>query len=412
MKSDLDRIMQENGIDVLLINGAAAHNPAMVYFTGTCHVSAADLVRPRGGQPTLLHFPMERDEAANTGLKTVSYSQFPIEQLLKETKGDFTEAIALRYQKVFASLGITSGTVAIYGQSEIGSSFAIMGRLQKLLPALKFVGFVNDEVLMTARMTKDANELDHIRRMGKVTTEVVAKTADFLTGHKVVNETLVHSDGSPVTIGEVKNNINLWIAERNAENPESTIFAIGRDAGVPHSAGTPSDPIRLGQTIIYDIYPCEALGGYFYDFTRTWCLGYASDEVLKLYEDVKTVYTRLTSELKVNAPFGDYQRRTCELFESMGHPTVLSTPQTEIGYCHGLGHGVGLNVHEKPFSSMINPSPNDNLVPGSVFTLEPGLYYPEKDMGVRIEDTLCVTPDGKFEIMADFPKDLILPVKS
>ena len=412
MKTDLDRIMQENGIDVLLINGAAAHNPAMVYFTGTCHVSAADLVRPRGGKPTLFHFPMERDEAAHTGLQTASYSQFPIEQLLKESKGNITEAIALRYKKVFDSLGIDSGTVAIYGNSDIGASFAIMNSLQKMMPGIKFTGFVNDEVLMTARMTKDADEVAHIRAMGKITTDVVARTAEYLTSHKVEKETLVHKDGSPVTIGEVKNNINLWLAEQNAENPESTIFAIGRDAGVPHSAGTPSDPIRLGQTIIFDIYPCEALGGYFYDFTRTWCLGYASDEVLKLYEDVKTVYDKISAELKVNAPFGDYQKRTCELFEVMGHPTVLNTPQTEIGYCHSLGHGVGLDVHEKPFASMINPSPADNLVPGSVFTLEPGLYYPDKGMGVRIEDTVYTTPDGKFEILADFPKDLILPVKS
>ncbi|MPN50877.1 Aminopeptidase YpdF [bioreactor metagenome] len=78
---------------------------------------------------------------------------------------------------------------------------------------------------------------------------------------------------------------------------------------------------------------------------------------------------------------------------------------------HSLGHGVGLNIHEKPFSSTFNPSPNDILAPGAVFTLEPGLYYPEKGMGVRIEDTLVAKADGSFEILADFPKDLILPVK-
>jgi Xaa-Pro aminopeptidase len=133
--------------------------------------------------------------------------------------------------------------------------------------------------------------------------------------------------------------------------------------------------------------------------------------VLKLYEDVHSVYNQLTSELKVNAPFGQYQQRTCELFEALGHPTPLHTPETEIGYCHSLGHGVGLNVHEKPFSSIVNPSPTDILAPGTVFTLEPGLYYPDKGMGVRIEDTLWTTPEGKFEIFVDYPKDLILPLK-
>ena len=87
-----------------------------------------------------------------------------------------------------------------------------------------------------------------------------------------------------------KRRINLWLAERGADNPEGTIFAIGRDAGVPHSTGTASDPLRLGQTIVYDIFPCEAGGGYYYDFTRTWCLGYAPDAVQALYQDVLDVY--------------------------------------------------------------------------------------------------------------------------
>jgi Xaa-Pro aminopeptidase len=411
MKIDLDRIMKEHGIDILLVTGAAMHNPGMVYFTGTCHVSDATLIKKRGSDPVLFHFPMEREEAQHSGLHTISYSQYPLQGFLKESKNNVTDAFALRYKKMFTDLGIDSGKVAIYGVSDVGACYGAFSRLQQMMPEIKFVGFINDEVLLTARMTKDADEIAHIREMGRVTIDVVGKTADFLTSQKVKDEILVHKDGSPVTIGEVKNNINLWIAESNAENPEATIFAIGRDAGIPHSAGTATDPICLGKPIIYDIYPCEGLGGYFYDFTRTWCLGYAPDEVLKLYEDVRSVYDTLVSELKVNTPFAHYQQRTCELFEAQGHPTVLHTPETEIGYCHSLGHGVGLNVHEKPFSSLINPSPTDLLVPGTVFTLEPGLYYPDRGMGVRIEDSLVTTADGKFEILAEFPKQLVLPVK-
>lgn len=180
---------------------------------------------------------------------------------------------------------------------------------------------------------------------------------------------------------------------------------------MPHSTGTASDALRLGQTIVYDIFPCEAGGGYFYDFTRTWCLGYAPDPVQKLYDDVKKVYDTVYAELKLNAPFADYQKRTCELFEAQGHPTIMGTPGIEKGYCHSLGHGIGLQVHEKPWCTMINPSPSDILAPNSVFTLEPGLYYPDDGMGVRIEDSLVAKADGTFEILADFPKDLVLPVK-
>ena len=95
----------------------------------------------------------------------------------------------------------------------------------------------------------------------------------------------------------------------------------------------------------------------------------------------------------------------------MGHPTVRTNRTTEVGYVHSLGHGIGLRVHEKPWSTDINPSPTDILAPGSAFTLEPGLYYPDRGLGVRIEDSLWVTPEGKFEIFVDYPKDLVLPMK-
>ena len=411
MKSDLDRLMEAQDIDVLLVLGAAQQNPEMVYFVGNAHVSSAILIKKRGSEAVLFHWPMEREEAAKSGLQLVSMSKYPMEELIKETGGDTATAFILRMKKIFTDLGITKGKVGIYGKDDVGPTYMMISRLQEMMPELKFQGFIRDEILMTAMMTKDTAEIDRIRQMGKITIDVVGKTADYLTGHKAKKDVLVHKDDSPVTIGEVKNLINLWLAERGVENPEGTIFAIGRDAGIPHSVGTATDPIKLGQTIVYDIYPCEAGGGYFYDFTRTWSLGYATDEAQKLYEDVKKVYDVLFKELELNAPFGKYQARTCELFEAMGHMTVKSNPTTEQGYVHSLGHGIGLRVHEKPFSSIINPSPTDLLVPGAAFTLEPGLYYPERGMGVRIEDSLYVTQDGKFEIFVDYPKDFILPIK-
>jgi Xaa-Pro aminopeptidase len=411
MKADLDKLMKQHDIDVLFVTGSAQHNPAMIYFAGTAHVSDAFLVKQRGKSPVLFHYPMEREEAAKSGLQLMSYSRYPMTDFLNDAGGNYTEAMVLRYKRMLEDLGITAGRVGIYGKDEVGPVFSIMKRLEELMPGLQLTGFVRDEILLNAMMTKDADEIAHIREMGRITTMVVGKTADYITGFKTKNEVLVHKDGSPVTIGEVKNLINLWLAEAGVENPEGTIFAIGRDAGVPHNTGTPSDPLKLGQTIVYDIYPCEAGGGYFYDFTRTWSLGYATDKVQALYDQVKQVYDTLLSELVVNAQFAKYQERTCELFEAMGHPTVLTNQATEVGYVHSLGHGIGLRVHEKPWSSLINPSPTDILAPGAVLTLEPGLYYPDRGIGVRIEDSLWVTPEGKFEILADYPKDLILPMR-
>jgi Xaa-Pro aminopeptidase len=245
-----------------------------------------------------------------------------------------------------------------------------------------------------------------------VTTEVVGMVANYLTERPVrEDEVLLKEDGSPVTVGDVKAKISLWLAERGAADVEGVIFAIGHDAGVPHSVGTPSDEIRLGQTIVFDIYPAEAGGGYFYDFTRTWSLGYATPEAQQLYDEVRDVYDKVVDNLDLNVGFKDYQKLVCDEFYRNGHKTPMHNEGVlENGYVHSLGHGVGLNIHERPWSR--HTAPDDNILrPGVVVTIEPGLYYPEKGMGVRIEDSYWVRPDGTMEILAEYPYDFVLPMK-
>ena len=411
MKSDLDRLMQESDLDVILITGPAQHNPAMVYMTGGAHLTNADLVKKRDAAPILFHTSMERDEATSTNLQTKNIDEYRFNDLFKQTNGNTDEAYALLYQKMLADCGVVAGKLAIFGKVEAGRAYTIFTGLQKLMPELSIQGQLGDSILMRAMATKDDAEVDRIRKMGKLTTRVVGNVADFLTSHKVERELLIQEDGSQLTIGDVKRRINLWLAESGAENPEGTIFAIGRDAGVPHSSGNPDDPLRLGQTIVFDIFPCEAGGGYFYDFTRTWCLGYAPEPVQVVYSDVLDVYNEVKSQLKVDSACKEYQVLTCDLFEARGHPTVKSNPQTQEGYVHGLGHGVGLNIHEYPRFSLAVTGDSDRLSPGSIVTVEPGLYYPERGLGVRLEDTIWVRPDGNMEILAEYPLDLVLPMK-
>jgi Xaa-Pro aminopeptidase len=409
MKKDLDMLMKSYDFDGLLVVGAGDHNPAMMYLTGGGHFGG-ELLKKRDAPPLLFCRTMERDEAAKTGLPTKLVDDYKPMELLKQAGGDVLKATVRRYQMMLDECGLSTGRVAVYGRTELGGMFSVLSEVQASMPGLTFVGEAGNTMLMEAQLTKDTSEAARIRKMGQVTTAVVGQVADFLTSHKVRGEVLVKADGQPLTIGEVKSRINLWLAERGAENPQGTIFAIGRDSGVPHSSGNPTDPMQLGQTIVFDIYPCEEGGGYYHDFTRTWCLGYAPDEAMKLYEDVLAVYNQITSELEVNAPYKTSQQRTCELFEGMGHPTVKTNPETQVGYIHSVGHGVGLNIHERPWSG-VSAGEADRLTPGAVFTIEPGLYYPDRGLGVRLENTLWVNPDGGFEIMADYPMDLVLPIK-
>ena len=94
-------------------------------------------------------------------------------------------------------------------------------------------------------------------------------------------------------------------------------------------------------------------------------------------------------------------------FEERGHPTIDSHEGLEEGYIHGLGHGLGLDVHEALRFQTVQDQ-GDVLLPGAVFTIEPGLYYPSRGFGVRIEDTFYCTPDGRFESLTAFPLDLVI----
>jgi Xaa-Pro aminopeptidase len=241
---------------------------------------------------------------------------------------------------------------------------------------------------------------------------VVAGTEEFLTSHRARNGYLVRKDGARLTIGDVKRHIRGLLLAENLEDAEGgAIFAIGRDAGVPHSRGRDRDPIALGRTIIYDIFPAEPGGGYFHDFTRTWCLGFAPPEVEQAHADVLATFRAVRRALRPGELCRVYQALTCDLLEARGHPTLRADPAATSGYVHTVAHGLGLSVHEAPrFSD--HPGNTARLDPGVVITVEPGLYYPERGFGVRIEDSVWLNPTTlKFETLANYHKELVLKPK-
>ena len=128
-----------------------------------------------------------------------------------------------------------------------------------------------------------------------------------------------------------------------------------------------------------------------------------------MYDQVREIYLQVMATLKVNAPTADYQRMTTEYFESHGHPTIASKPGTTDGYVHSLGHGIGLQIHEAP---SLSARSTERLAPGMVFSVEPGLYYPERGLGVRLEDSVWLNPATRqCEVLAPYPDDLVVPVQ-
>ena len=408
MKQDLDRLMEERELDAMLVAGKMHGNPAMYYMVNGAAVSGGYVVKKRGEAAVLVCSPIEREEAAASGLAIVNMSKYDFVSILREKKDRLAASVEL-YRRMFADLGV-SGRVGMYGMTDQGSGWILLNALNEQLADIEIYGDFDVTPIDLARATKDATEADRIREACRRTCDIIAQTVAFLQSHRVQDERLVQADGTPLTIGRAHQEIRRLIAEQELEDPEGFIFAMGRDAGVPHSKGTPEDVIALGKTIIFDIFPREAGGGYFADVTRTFCLGYAPPEVEKAYQDVYECHTTLLDAFKVRTEAKHYQRMTCEFFESRGHPTVATDSKTEAGYVHSLGHGLGLAVHEEPRFGDV-PSNTDVLQPGHVFTCEPGLYYPDQGFGMRIEDDLWIDPDGTVHNLTEFPKELVVKMK-
>jgi Xaa-Pro aminopeptidase len=405
VKQDLDRLMEERGLDAILVAGKVHGNPAMYYMTNGAGLVGGHVLKKRGEEPVLLCAPIERDEAAASGLAIVNMGKYDFLTILRET-GDRLAALVELYRRIFADLDV-SGRVGFYGLMDRGSAWVALNALDAQLEGIEVYGDFDVTLIDAARATKDTAEAGRIREVGRRTCAIVSRTIEFLKSHSVRDEALVQADGTPLTIGRVHQEINRLIAEQRLEDPEGFIFAIGRDAGIPHSKGRPEDVVALGKTIVFDIFPCEAGGGYFFDMTRTFCLGYAPPEVERAYQDVYECVEQLVRAYEMGAEARRYQQMTCEFFESRGHPTVASDTKTEAGYVHSVGHGLGLAIHEEPRFADV-PTNTDVLQPGHVFTCEPGLYYPERGFGMRIEDVIWIDPDGTVHNLSDFPKELVI----
>ncbi len=408
MKSDLDRLMAERNLDALLVLGDSSGNPVLNYLTGGAHLENV-IVFKRQGQPiTLIHGAMERDTAAATGLRLINRDTvYQRDEFIRKHNGDLLAAKIDYLSQVIDDHGL-HGRLGVYGMVDAGEAYALLSRLQAEMANTELVGESGGSLFLETRATKDDAEIEEMIEAGRLTSIVVGEAWDLLASSPVRDETLLRADGEALTIGDVKSFIRQRIHAYGMNEDHEHIFAQGRDAGVPHNAGTPDQPIRLGQSIVFDIFPRLA-SGYYHDMTRTWSIGYATDEVQEAWDQCKEIFDQAMEMVAVGVACRDLQIATAEYFADKGHATTMNTPGTMEGYVHSLGHGVGLDIHEDPRLSHVAGN-TTLLAPGHVISIEPGLYYPERGFGVRIEDTVALTGDGSVVNLTHFPYELVVPV--
>lgn len=421
----LDRLMAKRRLDAIVVSGKLRGNPSLVYLTRGAALTKAVVVKKRGAAPSLIVAPIEREVAQTAELPVILNTKYKYRDLLYEYDGDALAAYVAYVQRILADHNIIQGRVGFYGMEDSGRAYVFLKALQEAFDAdgasssksrIEVVGEFENPVITEARATKDRSEVARIQEVGRRTVAIVKQTLTFLQTHTVgTDEILYKSSGGALTVGDVHAHIHTLILQQGLEDTEGFIFATGRDAGIPHNKGTLEAPMRLGESIIFDIFPQEPRGGYFFDMTRTFCLGYAPDPVMRLYEDVQACQRAVQQALKVGVPTGEYQRMMCECFQERGHPTLAEKPDTLEGYMHTLGHGIGLEIHEEPF---FRDTPNNTTLvqAGHVFTIEPGLYYPERGMGCRLEDVIWIDEDGNAhnltspETTATYVDHLVIPM--
>ncbi len=410
MKSDIDQLMSERNLDAIVVqgpDGMSGVNAPFNYLVKGEHITG-NVVKLRGKPAQILFGSMERLQAEATGLELAPMSRWDVKGIYRDFP-DRLDAAAELWRQIFKDLGVT-GRVGWYGVNESGVLLSLVERLKSVAPDVQIIGEYEKGVIEQARRTKDEEELALMADVGRRATEVVAEVVKLIRSSRGVDGVLVGQEGKPVTIGVVKALIRREVDARGLEHPGRVIFAQGRDAGIPHADGEEGAVLRVGEPIVFDFFPRDRHTGYFHDMTRTLVPGAAPAEVQQVYDDVRGVFDMLMSSLKRGERTRVYQDMACAEFAKRGHKTIDQHWPLEEGFCHGLGHGIGLEVHEPlAFSSFVDRG--DTLEPGSVFTIEPGLYYPDRRIGVRIEDTVAVMPDGSIRSLTPAPYDLVIPVQ-
>ena len=259
---------------------------------------------------------------------------------------------------------------------------------------------VDQDLFDDRRRAKTAAQLEGMRRAQRAADAAMDACRELLRRAEIDGERLL-VDGEPLTVERVKAAMNAAFAAHGTTADEF-IVAPGAQGAVGHDMG--SGPIPPGVPVVVDIWPRDNASAVYTDMTRTFVVGDVPDDVREWHRLAKQALDRAEAEIGPGAECRAIFDGTCEIFEEAGEPTQRTKQAGETladGFFHGLGHGVGLEVHEEPGLGLTSRT---SLVAGDVVTVEPGLYRSGYG-GVRLEDIVLVTETGS-EVITQYPYDL------
>jgi len=337
----------------------------------------------QNGKRTLVLSDLEIDRAKKNA-KADEFVMFS--QLEREVQGKAKKAPP--YEKVLAHFLRKRGVKRAKVPANFPLGFA--NEIKRKGIALE----TSNGLFWPAREKKTAEEIRLLERALRITETGMKRGMEILKASKPGAGKKLKWSGKTLTSDILRAEIDSAIL-RAGGVPTNTIVAGGDQACDPHERGF--GPLQANSLIILDIFPRDAKTGYWGDMTRTVVRGRASEQQRKLWEAVKAGQALALKRIKAGVDGMSVHKAITELFDRRGFPTEVRNGR-RVGFFHGTGHGLGLEIHEYPRLQKVT------LKAGQCLTVEPGLYYPGIG-GARIEDVVIVEKDG-CRILSKFPKQL------
>jgi Xaa-Pro aminopeptidase len=239
--------------------------------------------------------------------------------------------------------------------------------------------------LFPERAVKRPDELHKIKEAQQAAVIAMRAAVDMIAESKIDSRNFLILKGKKLMSGDVRRTITRVLVEHGCLSKD-TIVAGGMQAVDPHETG--EGPLKAHEAIVIDIFPRHLTHGYWGDLTRTVVKGEGPASLKTMYQAVKAAQTAALNRVRAGARGESVHRAAVLEFEKRGFKTEIVDGKGS-GFVHSTGHGVGLAIHEAPSVG----AHSGRLKSGNVITIEPGLYYPGIG-GIRIEDTVVVTPTG------------------
>ncbi len=397
MRKDIDRILAKRGADGLLLYSESYLNPNMYYLTKFLTPDPFIFLKKVDSSPIILVNSMEFSRAKKESIvKDVrSFEDYGYSEVVKASKSPKIGVLKFLASVIEREIG-KGIVICVPPDFPLIAANALRRKGLTIRPMF--------DVVEKARETKMPEEIKEITRVQRINEKVLAEVIELIKDCEVgANKTLMNpkKERTHLTMGYLK----TFIAHKFLDNwcaiEKDIIVACGPQSSNPHFHGYMKSKIKANQPIVLDIYPRSIEKRYWSDMTRTIVKGKASKEVKRMFESVLDAKNVCIESLRAGVLGNEVYNICCDIFEKAGYNTLRGGKKIEKGFIHSLGHGVGLEIHEKPAMNEFNRTP---LEKHSVVSVEPGLYNP-KIGGVRIEDIVEITSRG-YNNLTEMPVEL------